>query len=186
MMGIYARYMDRWERKLATRDNNRVVRPFEWGAPWLNSLGFPAFPAEVNGDAASAMSRFSQEAVANSDRFYSYAPVSDYNLKDGVLNFTSPVDSPYPENNTVHGHWFPAEKHKGRALVLLPQWNSDSGGHNGLGKLLNRFGISALKMTKAYHAERMPPELERADYHVSSNIGRPIHASRQSTIDVCL
>jgi hypothetical protein len=31
-MGIYARYMDRWERKLATRDNNRVVRPFEWGA----------------------------------------------------------------------------------------------------------------------------------------------------------
>ena len=183
-MGIYARYMDRWERKLATRDNNRVVRPFEWGAPWLNSLGFPAFPAEVNGDAASAMSRFAQEAVANSDRFYSYAPVADYSLNNGILNFTSPVDSPYPENNTVHAHWFPAEKHKGRALVLLPQWNSDSGGHNGLGKLLNKFGISALKMTKAYHAERMPPELERADYHVSSNIGRTIHASRQSVIDV--
>jgi predicted acylesterase/phospholipase RssA len=39
-------------------------------------------------------------------------------------------------------------------------------------------------MTMAYHAERMPEELQRADYHVSSNIGRTIHASRQSIIDV--
>jgi len=38
-------------------------------------------------------------------------------------------------------------------------------------------------MTMAYHAERMPAELERAEYHVSSNIGRTIHASRQSVID---
>jgi pimeloyl-ACP methyl ester carboxylesterase len=49
--------------------------------------------------------------------------------------------------------------------------------------LLNRFGISALRMTMAYHAERMPAELQRADYHVSSNIGRTIHAARQSVID---
>ena len=39
-------------------------------------------------------------------------------------------------------------------------------------------------MSMAYHAERMPAELERADYHVSSNIGRTIHASRQSIVDV--
>jgi hypothetical protein len=68
--------------------------------------------------------------------------------------------------------------------VVLPQWNSDAGGHVGLAKLLNRFGISALRMTMAYHAERMPEELQRADYHVSSNIGRTIHAARQSVIDV--
>ena len=53
----------------------------------------------------------------------------------------------------------------------------------GLAKLLNRFGISALRMTMAYHAERMPAELQRADYHVSSNVGRTIHAARQSVID---
>ena len=40
MTALYARYMDRWERKLATRDTNRVVRPFEWGTDWLNSLEF--------------------------------------------------------------------------------------------------------------------------------------------------
>ena len=67
--------------------------------------------------------------------------------------------------------------------MVLPQWNAGPDGHVGLAKLLNRFGISALRMSMAYHAERMPRELERADYHVSSNIGRTIHAVRQSIID---
>jgi hypothetical protein len=49
--------------------------------------------------------------------------------------------------------------------------------------MLNWFGINALRMSMAYHDRRMPPELERADYAVSSNIGRTIHASRQSVID---
>ena len=35
----------------------------------------------------------------------------------------------------------------------------------------------------AYHDRRMPPELQRADYHVSSNIGRTLHAARQSILD---
>jgi pimeloyl-ACP methyl ester carboxylesterase len=39
-------------------------------------------------------------------------------------------------------------------------------------------------MSLAYHDVRMPPELDRADYHVSSNLGRTIAATRQSVIDV--
>lgn len=184
MLNPYARWMDRWERKLATRDTNRVVRPFDWGADWLQSLEFPGFPAAVNGDAAQQLSQFAGAALADSDRFYAYPKVTDYQLRDERLTFTSPVHCPYPENNTVHAMWYPAAKHKGRALVVLPQWNAGADGHLGLAKLLNRFGISALRMTMAYHAERMPAGLERADYHVSSNLGRTIHASRQSIIDV--
>jgi hypothetical protein len=183
MTGMYARWMDRWERKLATRDTNRVVRPFEWGTEWLHSIGYPYCPAEVNGNAASAVGQFAAEAVADSERFYAYDPVDDYRLDHGKLTFRSPVATPHSENNTVHGLWFPAEKSKGRALVVLPQWNSDAGGHVGLAKLLNRFGISALRVTMAYHAERKPSETARADYHCSSNIGRTIHACRQSVID---
>ena len=41
----------------------------------------------------------------------------------------------------------------------------------------------ALRMSMAYHDLRMPAELERADYHVSSNLGRTVHASRQSILD---
>ena len=184
-MELYAGCIDRWERKLAARDTNRVVRPFEWGIEWLDGTGFPSCPAEAEagGDPAACVSRFVTEALDNSDRFYSYAPVGDYRLSQGRLTFTSPVRSGCPENDTVNALWFPAPKDQGRALVLLPQWNSDANGHVGLAKLLNRFGISALRMTMAYHAERMPAELERAEYHVSSNIGRTIHASRQSVID---
>ncbi len=175
--------MDGWERKLATRDTNRVVRPFEWGTDWLHSIGYPACPADANGDARARVGQFAAEAVAGSDRFYSYEPVRDYGLKDGLLTFTSPVPTRYPNNDRVHASWFPAAGSRRRALVVLPQWNAAADGHVGLAKLLNRFGISALRMSMAYHAERMPPELERADYHVSSNVGRTIHAGRQSVID---
>ena len=184
MSGFYSRWMDRWERKLATRDTNRVVRPFRWGTDWLARLEFPYFPNEPNGESAGELSRFAEEALRQSDRFYSYAPVGDYRLDENRLTFSSPVRSGCPENDTVHALWFPAVRDRGRALVVLPQWNSGPDGHVGLAKLLNRFGISALRMTMAYHAERMPPELDRADYHVSSDIGRTIHASRQSIIDV--
>ncbi len=42
--GWYARWMYKWETRLTTRDENRVVRPLEWGfewiAPFLESHGF--------------------------------------------------------------------------------------------------------------------------------------------------
>jgi hypothetical protein len=183
MTGLYGRWIDRWERKLATRDTNRVVRPFEWGLDWLQDTGIDGPGPVANGNSAQHLEHFVERALANSSQFYRYAPVTDYRLADGRLNFTSPVATPYPENNTVHALWYPAPDDGGRALVVLPQWNSDAQGHVGLCKLLNRFGISALRMTMAYHAERKPPEIERADYHMSSNIGRTVHAFRQSAID---
>lgn len=183
MPGLYARWIDRWERKLATRDTNRVVRPFEWGADWAASIGPPFCPAEPNGDTAAWLTEFADRALAASDLFYSYQPPADYRLDGQHLTFVSPVASPYPVNDTVHALWFPAPKDRRRALVVLPQWNAGVDGHAGLARLLNRFGISALRMSMAYHAERMPAELNRADYHMSSNIGRTIHAMRQSVID---
>src|SRR5260370_1713177 len=184
MTGLYARYMDQWERKLATRDTNRVVRPFEWGTDWLNSLAFPSCPADANGKSAECVSRFVTETLAYSARCCSYEPVRDYRLGGNRLTFTRPVQTRYPENNTAHALWLPAPKDKGRVMVVLPQWNSGPDGHVGLAKLLNRFGISALRMTMAYHAERKPAETKRADYHVSSNVGRAIHAGRQSAVGV--
>ena len=182
MSNLYARWMDHWEWKLATRDNNRVVRPFEWGLDWLSCIGYPGCPANANGDAPHEVGRFSDEAVAGSDRFFAYRTPGDFRLEGESLTFTSPVPSPYPENNRVHAAWLPRGNE--RAVVVLPQWNAGDDGHLGLCKLLNRFGISALRMSMAYHARRMPGELQRADYHVSSNIGRTVHAARQSVIDV--
>ncbi|HUS05036.1 MAG TPA: hypothetical protein VMZ52_01980 [Bryobacteraceae bacterium] len=178
MAGIYARWINRWETKLATRDTNRIIRPMEWGWDWLPEFhGDPSAPDP-------AMRQYSSEVLADSDRFFAYEPPVDFRLDSGRLSFTSPVSTPYEGNNRVLGRFYPAARGGSRAVVVLPQWNSDANGHLGLCKLLNRYGITALRMSKAYHDERMPPELERADYHVSSNIGRTISAARQSTIDV--
>ena len=35
---LYARWMYRWETRLTMRDENRVVRPLEWGFDWLAPL----------------------------------------------------------------------------------------------------------------------------------------------------
>jgi hypothetical protein len=177
MMGWYARWIDRWETELATRDTNRKVRPFEWGLEWLQGL-------QSNGDPHHAMESYLGRVLADSDQFFNYDRVRDYRLDNGLLSFPSPVVTPYPENNTVYGGFYPVTGNKKRAVVVLPQWNSDIKGHVGLCKLLNKFGITALRMSMAYHDRRMPAELERADYHMSSNIGRTISAVRQSAVDV--
>ena len=68
-------------------------------------------------------------------------------------------------------------------MLVLPQWNSDAEGHVGLCRLLNRFGMSALRLSMPYHDARMPPELTRADYIVSANIGRTAQVCRQAVLD---
>jgi dienelactone hydrolase len=50
--------------------------------------------------------------------------------------------------------------------------------------LFRVFGVSTLRLSMPYHDIRMPAELHRADYSVSSNIGRTIHAARQGIIDI--
>jgi hypothetical protein len=52
-----------------------------------------------------------------------------------------------------------------------------------LSKLLARFGVSALRISLPYHDARMPPELTRADYIVSSNIVRTVQVCRQAVLD---
>jgi dienelactone hydrolase len=105
------------------------------------------------------------------------------------LRFTSPVSTPYPENDMVNARWYPApaEKMAGKprqAIVVMPQWNADAFSHNVLCRLFNRFGISALRLSKPYHDIRRPAELERSDYTCSSNIGRTISATRQAVVDI--
>lgn len=105
------------------------------------------------------------------------------------LRFTSPVRTKYPENDIVNARWYPAapEKQAGKpkqAMIVMPQWNADAFSHNALCTLFNRFGISALRLSKPYHDIRRPAELERSDYAVSSNIGRTIAACRQAVVDI--
>jgi hypothetical protein len=178
---LLSRVFHQWERRLAAAATDRVVRPFEWGTDWLHET---ADAGAESGD-GERLERWAATMLAESDRFYALEPCSDYLLADGVLTFPSAVPTPHPENNTVYGRFFPSDTPQGRrrAVVVLPQWNADSEGHIGLCHLLNRFGLSALRLTLPYHDKRRPAELRRADYIVSANIGRTMQACRQAVLD---
>ena len=104
------------------------------------------------------------------------------------LRFTSPVQTPYPENDVVNARWFPAfdreDRPSKKAVVVLPQWNADAFSHNALCAVMNRYGVSALRLSKPYHDIRRPSEIERSDYAVSANIGRTLDSCRQGVIDI--
>jgi dienelactone hydrolase len=94
------------------------------------------------------------------------------------------VPSPFPANNVVHGQWFPAEKPNGKAVIVLPHWNARQNQHGGLCQGLAKFGLSAVRLSLPYHDFRMPAELRRADFAMSSNVARTIDATRQAVTDI--
>ncbi len=109
--------------------------------------------------------------------------------KAQFLRFTSPVRTPYPENDQVNARWYPAPANRQagkprQAMIVMPQWNADAFSHNVLCSIFNRFGVSALRLSKPFHDVRRPAELERSDYAVSSNIGRTMATCRQAVIDI--
>jgi hypothetical protein len=177
---VIARAFHQWERRLASADNNRIVRPFEWGAEWI-----PGIAGDDDNGVHDRLRAWAEASVADSDAFFALEPCSDFVLDGDRLTFPSAISTPHPENNVVHARYFPDPSIKGRrrAVVVLPQWNADADGHLGLCQLLNRFGVSALRLSLPYHDARRPPEIQRADYIVSSNIGRTAQVCRQAVLD---
>jgi dienelactone hydrolase len=204
MLSLYQKWMYSWETRLTSRDTNRVVRPLEWGLDWARRWPL------VNGDCPQSeegcepyLHGLNDRIVARSDDFYAYDTPTDFRLEtrkielfptgsnasdkvpkgDGeFLRFTSPATTPYPENDLVNARWFPAEGK--RAVIVLPHWNANGIAYNALGPMLNRFGVSMLRLSKPYHDIRRPRETVRSDYAVSPNICRTIDAARQAVVDV--
>ena len=87
----YARWMYESETQLTTRDENRVVRPLEWGFEWLTPFleahGFShAVPGpEVLRDSAAAeaaMVSINQLLIRHSDQFFGYERPTDFRLEE--------------------------------------------------------------------------------------------------------
>jgi dienelactone hydrolase len=209
MPSRYAQWMYDWEHRLTSVDDNRVVRPLEWGVEWTRD--WPCRNGFLPGQAPENPEKFfldyNQRIVASSDAFFSYPTPADFRLETRevqvfstraapdakleakvkgtygeFLRFTSLVSSPYPENNRVNARWFPAQGR--RAIVLLPHWNSDALAYTSLCRVFNLMGIAVLRLSMPYHDIRMPAEITRADYAVSANIGRTLDAVRQGVVDI--
>jgi dienelactone hydrolase len=208
MASRYQKWMYAWETRLTSVDNNRVIRPLDWGLEWAES--WPCrnglAPRQMPADPEKYFTDYNQRILSNSDEFYAYLTPTDFRLENRevqvfstreipdpgleakvkgtyskFLRFTSPVKTPFPENNLANARWFPARGR--RALVLLPHWNSDAIAYTGLCRVLNLLGVAVLRLSMPYHDVRMPAEIRRADYAVSANIGRTLDAARQGVVD---
>jgi pimeloyl-ACP methyl ester carboxylesterase len=170
------RYMHKRERYFAFLNDNRVVRSFGWGLEFVND--------NPNGeDPRLFLREYAENAVRNSDQYFFLPEINDFRLNDQELTWTSPLTTPSVENNTVYARFFPHPENKKSAVVVLPHWNAKAGTYFDLCKFFNRVGLSALRLTLPYHEERMPPELERADYLVSPVVGQTLQSIRQAVLD---
>jgi len=195
--------------RLTSVDNNRVVRPLDWGLEWTQHWpGCNGGPSSQSpSDLLEYFSRFNDRIIERSDDFYSYSKPNDFRLErrevqvfstrevpDPKLEEKSPrnlrripplhvaVKTAYPENDQANARWFPAPGR--RAVVLLPHWNADALAYNSLCRALNWMGIAVLRLSLPHHDIRRPAEIHRADYAVSANIGRTMDAMRQGVVDV--
>ena len=134
---MYRDKMFAWETALTTRDTNRIVRPLDWGADWLEDW-FAGDPATAD---LASMTALSRRIAAHGSEFFGYETPSDFRLEERYpqlfptnvrpetlaqdadykrradagelasapfLRFTSPVRTRYPENDQVNARWFPA------------------------------------------------------------------------------
>jgi dienelactone hydrolase len=83
--------MYRWETRLTTRDENRVVRPLEWGLDWIepflssHRLGTAELRRAATGDnatAEAAITRINEILIDHSGEFFGYEKPADFRLED--------------------------------------------------------------------------------------------------------
>ncbi|HYR43896.1 MAG TPA: abhydrolase domain-containing 18 [Terriglobia bacterium] len=166
-------YIESRERFFHGRDNNRRSLPFEWG---LDHLGLQA-----NRNFETPLRDFVSNALLDSSSFYGCNSTEQYDFDGEILKFPSAIETPFAENNTVWGRFFGAGRDL--AMVVLPQWNCKWDSQLTLCRVLQRAGITSLRLSLPYHHHRRPAHLERSEYLVSPNIGRTLTAVRQAVLD---
>ena len=198
---LYSKWMFGWETRMTTRDSNRVVRPFEWGVEWTRdwpqAQGIYPEGVITFDEAEQYFRELNRRIIEDSDKFFDYETPADFHLTSRVipgekspsqwLHFTSAVNTPIANNNHARARWFPAPQKNGqrsrKAVVLLPHWNSKPDSYNALCRILQKLGLSTLRLSLPYHDARLPAETQRSDYAVSANVGRTMDATRQAVID---
>src|SRR6266550_2840303 len=152
----YAQWMYDWETRLTSVDNNRVVRPLDWGLEWMQDwpCGNGCAPADTSDQCERFLQEYNRRIVSASDEFYSYVKPSDFQLERREVQVFSTREVPDAALEA---------KVRGTYADFL------------------RF---TSPVSTPYHDIRMPAEIRRADYVVSANIGRTLDACRQGVIDV--
>jgi dienelactone hydrolase len=99
------------------------------------------------------------------------------------VRFPSPVVTPEPENNTVHGEYFrPASGGRRPGVVVLHILGADFALSRYMAARLADRGVAALFVKLPYYGERRPAGAQQR--FLSADIGRTVLAMRQGVCDV--
>ena len=174
-MSFYGNLIYYRERQLSLIDKNRRVLPFEWG---LDFLGLSTGKTPLQ-----QLKKFSRQSLRDSKQFFAVGRIRNVSLKGKCLTFSSPLPTSCEFNDRVTTKLFLART-RSTAVIVIPQWNADRQSHNSLCHALQRLGITSVRFSLPYHDDRRPPMMKRADYMVSPNLGRTIHAIRQAVMEI--
>jgi len=173
----------RYEHRRWADEKNRRNLPFAWGLEHIGGSASDRNPREF-------LDSFVAATLATSEDWFSPKPRSRFDFtpspeapgETGVLTFTSAIESPWPENNTVYGRFFQA-RHSGPAVIVLSQWNAKWHEQVSVCRWLQRIGISALRLSLPYHDRRAIAGHPRGDHLVGPSIGLTLQANRQAVCD---
>src|SRR5689334_9475901 len=108
MRRAYERWINDWEYRLMSVSTNRKVRPFEWGEEWSRSWPAARRIPQNGHSAREYLKLMNRASLQASAEFFDYEKPADFYLNDRLVEFTSPVKTPYRDNNLVRAQWFPA------------------------------------------------------------------------------
>lgn len=105
----------------------------------------------------------------------------------GTFRFSSTVQTSSPENNVVHGRFFPAAKQwqNRPTAVLLHGWNAELCYRRLFPYIARRFrsvGLNTAILELPYHMHRRPREGPVRDF-ISTDLHRMLEATRQALAD---
>jgi dienelactone hydrolase len=180
MMGFLARPLDRLAIRGATASVAETQRS---RAPAAG--GVATLPEEKCSDIARV-----EELLREPDLFKTIVdPAPDLTFQSGhVFQFTSPVDSPWPENKIVHGKFYRAGKdwRSRPSVILLHGWNGELGYWRQFPFLawrFNRRGVNAAMFELPYHAQRKPQAPGAIRNFISHDLVRMVEATQQALAD---
>lgn len=176
-MRLYDRWIESWERRLTLKDRNRRILPFSWGLEWIGERTGPENrPLDV-------FKNWAGKILHETEKFYAPPDIQQVRIEGDTLSFDSPLTSDVKENNRAICRIFRANSRK-KAVIVVPQWNSDRSSHVTLCHILRRLGMTTVRLTLPFHENRKPQGMPRADLMVSPNLGRTIYATRQAVLEV--
>ncbi len=176
------RWIENWELSIYADDlDDRQPQAFGWGLDALDDL-VPGHHGRL--DPRTMLVELGRQMSADGETFYDVPPVQVESFDGHHLCFISPLPSSHGETARARARLFESSRAAGRAVVVIPQWNSKKDSHVQACKILNAFGMTALRLTLPYHEQRRPSGMLRADPMVSPVIGQTLQEIRRAVLEV--